>query len=154
MAQEHRFAARLVWTGAAQGPARSYDGYSRDYVVEIEGKPPLAGSSAPAFRGDPARHNPEDLLVASLSGCHMLWYLHLCTEAGIEVVAYSDDASGVMAGKDGKIRFTEVVLRPRVVIAAGDPEQAKALHARASDACFVASSVNFPVCHEAVVEQR
>lgn len=154
MAQEHRFAARLVWTGAAQGPAQSYDGYSRDYVVEIEGKPPLAGSSAPAFRGDPARHNPEDLLVASLSACHMLWYLHLCTDAGIEVVAYSDDASGIMGRKDGKIRFTEVVLRPRVVIAAGDPEQAKALHARANDACFIASSVNFPVRHEAVIEQR
>jgi organic hydroperoxide reductase OsmC/OhrA len=154
MAKEHSFAARLTWSGAAKGPTRTYSGYSRDYVVEIEGKPPLEGSSAPAFRGDPARHNPEDLLVAALSGCHLLWYLNLCADAGIEVVGYVDEASGTVARKDGMVRFTEVTLRPRVTIAAGDPEQAKALHAQAHAECFIANSVNFPVRHEAVIEQR
>jgi organic hydroperoxide reductase OsmC/OhrA len=152
MAHEHRFAARLTWTGAAQGPTRSYESYSRDYVVEMEGKPPVAGSSAPAFRGDPARHDPEGLLVAALSACHMLSYLHLCATAGIEVVSYEDQASGTMAIKDRKMRFVDVLLAPRVTIAKGDREQAVALHEQAHEACFIASSVNFPVRHEPVVE--
>ena len=153
MAREHHFAARITWIGAAQGPTRSYESYARDYLVEIEGKPPLEGSSDPAFRGDAKRHNPEDLLVASLSACHLLWYLHLCADAGIEVAAYQDEASGTMARVDGKVRFTEVMLRPRVGIAAGDLEQAKALHARAHAECFIANSVNFPVRHEPTVER-
>jgi len=152
MAHEHRFLARLTWTGASQGPTRSYTSYARDYVVEIDGKPPLPGSAAAVFRGDPALHNPEDLLLASLSGCHLLWYLHLCADAGIEVAAYTDEASGIMKLKDGKVRFTEVTLRPRVTIAAGDLELAEVLHARAHDACFIANSVNFPVHHDAVIK--
>lgn len=152
MAQEHSFATRLTWSGAAQGPTRSYTSYSRDYVVEIEGKPALEGSAAPAFRGDPGRYNPEDLLMASLSGCHLLWYLHLCAEAKIEVVAYTDEATGVLTRKDGKMRFVEVTLRPRVTIASGSVAQAEALHARANSECFIANSVNFPVHHEAVIE--
>jgi organic hydroperoxide reductase OsmC/OhrA len=147
MAHEHHFAARLVWTGAAQGPTRDYQSYSRDYRIEVEGKPPLEGSSDPAFRGDPGRHNPEDLLVAALSGCHLLSYLHLCASAGIEVVAYEDQASGMMAIKDRKMRFVEVTLAPKVTIAAGDLEQARALHEQAHEACFIANSVNFPVLH-------
>jgi organic hydroperoxide reductase OsmC/OhrA len=147
MAREHHFTARLVWTGAAQGPTRDYESYSREYRIEIEGKPPLAGSSDPTFRGDASKHNPEDLLVASLSGCHMLSYLHLCASAGIEVVAYEDQASGRMAIKDRKMRFVEVTLAPKVTIAAGDLERAKALHEESHGACFIASSVNFPVLH-------
>jgi organic hydroperoxide reductase OsmC/OhrA len=154
MAHEHRFAARLVWTGAEQGPTRSYESYSRSYVVEIEGKPPIEGSSAPAFRGDPARHDPEGLLVAALSACHMLSYLHLCASAGIEVVAYEDQASGTMAIKDRRMRFVDVLLEPRVTIAKGDRDQAVALHEKAHEACFIANSVNFPVRHAPVVEQR
>jgi len=88
----HQFKARLIWTGAAKGPAVTYDGYCREHLIEIDGKPSLRGSSDPLYRGDPALHNPEDLLVASLSACHMLWYLHLCTDAGIHVSAYTDDA--------------------------------------------------------------
>jgi organic hydroperoxide reductase OsmC/OhrA len=145
MAREHHFAARLVWTGAERGPIRDYESYARDYRVEIAGKPPLEGSSDPAFRGDPAKHNPEDLLVAALAGCHMLSYLALCARAGIEVVAYEDQASGIMAIKDRKMRFVEVTLAPKVTIAAGDPEQAQSLHEQAHAACFIASSVNFPV---------
>jgi organic hydroperoxide reductase OsmC/OhrA len=154
MAHEHKFAARLTWTGGEQGPTRSYESYSRDYVVEIEGRPPLAGSAAPAFRGDPARHDPEGLLVAALSACHMLSYLHLCATAGIEVVAYEDQASGTMAIKDRRMRFVDVLLEPKVTIAKGDRGKAIALHEGAHEACFIANSVNFPVRHQPVVEQQ
>ena len=147
MAKEHHFAARLVWTGAERGTTRSYESYGRDYRVEVEGKPPLVGSADPTFRGDGAKHNPEDLLVASLSACHMLSYLAECARAGIEVAAYEDKASGLMTIKDGRMRFTEVTLAPRVVIAAGDLDKATALHGRAHDMCFIANSVNFPVLH-------
>ena len=145
MAREHHFAARLVWTGAEHGPTRDYQSYSRDYRVEVEGKPPLIGSSDPAFRGDAAKHNPEDLLVAALSACHLLSYLALCAQAGIEVVAYEDQASGLMAIKERRMRFVEVTLAPHVTIAAGDLDQARALHEKAHETCFIANSVNFPV---------
>jgi organic hydroperoxide reductase OsmC/OhrA len=147
MAKEHHFAARLVWTGAERGTTKSYESYSRDYRVEIEGKPPLVGSSDPTFRGDASKHNPEDLLVVALSACHMLSYLYECARAGIEVAAYEDKASGLMTIKDGRMRFTEVTLAPRVVIAAGDLDKATALHESAHDMCFIANSVNFPVLH-------
>jgi organic hydroperoxide reductase OsmC/OhrA len=148
----HRFAARLRWTGAASGPALEYATYSRDYVVEIDGKPPLHGSADPHFRGDGSLHNPEDLLVASLSACHLLSYLAQCSRAGIAIVAYDDDACGEMTLIDGKIRFREVLLRPRVAIADGARiDEATALHDRAHADCFIANSVNFPVRHESVV---
>jgi organic hydroperoxide reductase OsmC/OhrA len=151
MAREHHFAARLTWTGAAQGPTRDYESYSREYRLEVEGKPPIVGSADPQFRGDASKHNPEDLLVVALSACHMLSYLHLCASAGIEVVAYEDQASGRMAIKDRKMRFVEVMLAPKVTIAAGDPEKAEALHEEAHAACFIANSVNFPVLHTPIV---
>src|SRR5258707_496550 len=109
---EHHFACRLTWTGAAQGPTTSRGDYGRDFRVEIAGKPPIEGSSAPAFRGDPARLNSEDLLVAALCSCHCLSYLSLAARAGIAVVGYEDDAIGTMKSVDDKIRVTEVTLRP------------------------------------------
>jgi organic hydroperoxide reductase OsmC/OhrA len=117
----------------------------------MEGKPALEGSADPTFRGDPARHNPEDLLVAALAACHLLSYLAECARAGIEVIAYEDRASGIMALKDGRMRFTEVTLAPQVTIGAGDLERAQALHAKAHDQCFIANSVNFPVLHRPTV---
>jgi organic hydroperoxide reductase OsmC/OhrA len=147
MAKEHHFAAHLTWTGSRHGSTRSYESYDRGWRVEIEGKAPLEGSSDPTFRGDGSLHNPEDLLVAALSACHMLSYLALCARAGIEVAAYEDQASGLMTIKDKKMRFVEVTLAPRVIIAAGDLEQAEALHGQAHEQCFIASSVNFPVLH-------
>ena len=153
MPHEHHYAARLVWTGAERGSTRDYQGYSREYRVEIEGKPPLTGSADPTFRGDASMHNPEDLLVASLAACHMLTYLAECARAGIEVVAYEDQASGKMAFKDRKMRFVEVTLAPRVTIAEGDLAQAEALHTKAHDGCFIASSVNFPVLHMPTVRR-
>lgn len=151
MAKEHHFAAHLTWTGAEEGPIRSYESYSRSWRVEVEGKPPLEGSADPAFRGDASRHNPEDLLVVALSACHMLSYLALSARAGIEVSAYEDQASGIMAIKDKKMRFIEVTLAPRVTITSGDLGQAEALHEQAHEHCFIASSVNFPVLHMATV---
>lgn len=143
----------MEWTGDRGSGTRRYSGYARDHVVRAPGKPDLAGSSAPEFRGDAARWNPEELLVAALSQCHMLWYLHLCAEAGVVVTAYVDEPRGAMEeGGDGSGRFTEVILRPRVTVAEpGMSEAATAAHAGAHRKCFIAASVNFPVRHEPVV---
>lgn len=149
----HRYAARIRWTGAASGPTLTYAGYSREYAVEIDGKPPLRGSADAHFRGDASLHNPEDLLVAALSACHLLSYLAECARAGIAVVAYEDDARGEMTLIDGKIRFREVILHPKVAIAdEARVEEARALHERAHAECFIANSVNFPVRHEPSVD--
>jgi organic hydroperoxide reductase OsmC/OhrA len=148
----HRYATRLRWTGADHGATTSYKTYSRQYVIEADGKPALAGSADPHFLGDAAFYNPEDLLVAALSACHLLSYLAECARAGIAVVAYEDDARGEMTLIDGVIRFREVVLHPKVAIAdAARIGEATALHERAHAVCFIANSVNFPVRHEAAV---
>ncbi|MGH9621626.1 MAG: OsmC family protein [Bryobacteraceae bacterium] len=131
-----------------------YTSYERSYEISSEGKPVIAGSSDRAFRGDHTRWNPEELLVASLSACHQLWYLHLCAEAGIVVLEYVDDPEGTMEEfPDGSGRFMGVTLRPRVTIAAGgDPAKAEALHETAHMKCFIANSVNFPVvCEPSIV---
>ncbi|HEX7077985.1 MAG TPA: OsmC family protein [Candidatus Eisenbacteria bacterium] len=152
VSHDHRFECRLVWTGAAKGPATDYAAYSRDCRVDIPGKPSIAMSSAPAFRGDPARENPEDLLVASLSACHFLSYIALCVRSGVQVITYEDEAVGVMSRVEKTFKFTDVLLRPRVTIAAGsDPEKARALHEAAHHECFIANSVNFPVRNEPAI---
>ncbi|MBM3734443.1 MAG: OsmC family protein [Acidobacteria bacterium] len=147
MKHEHHYALSLHWTGNRGTGTSTYQAYSRDHVIEIPGKPALQGSSDPAFRGDASRYNPEDLLVAALSACHMLWYLHLCASAGIVVTAYRDDASGVMVmDSDGGGHFSEVVLHPEVAIEDPSREQdALRLHEDAHRLCFIARSVNFPV---------
>ncbi|HEX2209736.1 MAG TPA: OsmC family protein, partial [Longimicrobium sp.] len=148
---EHRYAARLVWEGnTGEGTAR-YTGYGREYRIVMDGKPDLAGSADAAFRGDPHLHNPEDLLVAALSACHMLSYLALCALRGVRVAAYEDRADGVMRMEPGGGgRFHEVTLRPVVTI---DREEhaalARELHETAHETCFIASSCSFPVRHEA-----
>lgn len=148
----HRYEVRTVWRCGPEGPHAEVEGFSRNHGVEIAGKPSLAMSSDPAFRGDSARHNPEDLLVASLSSCHMLWYLHLAVMRGIKVLGYEDRASGTMAETPRPGRFVEVVLRPTVTIArGGDKALAEKLHKRAHAECFVANSVNFPVRHEPMI---
>jgi organic hydroperoxide reductase OsmC/OhrA len=148
----HLYRARLHWTGAAAGPARTYHDYSRAYLLEIDGKPALYGSADPHFRGDASAHNPEDLLVGALAACHLLSYLAECTRAGISVVSYQDDARGEMTLIEGKIRFREVVLAPSVVIGADDdPDAALQLHERAHAECFIANSVNFPVRHKPTI---
>jgi organic hydroperoxide reductase OsmC/OhrA len=145
----HKFEIDLRWTGHSGSGTADYRAYSRNHVFSAPGRPEVAGSSAPVFRGDPSRYNPEDLLVASLSGCHMLWYLHLCAVNGIVVEEYSDHATGEMTtGADGGGRFTSVTLHPRVRISSGDPEKARKLHHEAHRLCFIANSVNFPVSCE------
>jgi organic hydroperoxide reductase OsmC/OhrA len=152
MSQPHLFRCQLTWTGAASGSTRTYDSYSRDFRVDIEGKPPLPGSAAGVYRGDTSRVNPEDLLVASLSSCHFLSYLAVCARAGVEVLDYQDKAEGTMQIKDGAMRFTEVVLHPEVVVApSADLAKAETLHESAHHSCFIANSVNFPVRYQAKV---
>ena len=153
--KEHTYAVRVAWTGDRGSGTSGYRAYARDHEVSAAGKPVVPGSSDPAFRGDPARYNPEELLVASLSACHMLWYLHRCADAGVVVTGYVDDARGTMAETaDGGGRFTGVTLRPRVRVAEGsDRELAASLHERAHRMCFIANSVNFPVTCEPAVEE-
>lgn len=147
--QEHHYGATLKWTGARQGTTSSWRAYSREYAALVEGKPPLRLTADGAFLGDEALHNPEDLLVIALSGCHLLTYLWQCSNARLHVLSYEDEASGVMTWDGETYRFSEVVLRPRVVIEeGGDPALAEELHDRAHDLCFIARSVNFPVRHE------
>jgi organic hydroperoxide reductase OsmC/OhrA len=149
--REHHYRLNLEWTGFAQGPTTSYQAYSREYLVQIDGKPPLKGSADPTFRGDPALHNPEDLLVAALASCHMLSFLSEATRAGVVVVRYRDEAEGLMTFEAGGFQFSRVTLHPRVVVAAGtDTEVVARLHHKAHESCFIARSVNFPVEHEAI----
>lgn len=147
----HRYQIEIRWTGNLGAGTANYRAYSRDHEVGVSGKAAaIPCSSDPAFRGDPERYNPEELLVASLSACHMLWVLHLCAEAAIVVTAYSDRATGtVMFEPDGSGRFTEVTLNPRMTIT--DPSRvadAVAVHGEAHRMCFIASSVRFPVAHK------
>jgi organic hydroperoxide reductase OsmC/OhrA len=133
------------WAAGVGEGTTSYRNYSRDHAIGAGTKPEIAASSDPAFRGDGARYNPEELLVASLSSCHMLWYLHLCSVNGVTVVDYRDRATGSMEEKGDTAQFARVVLRPVVTIASGDRVKALALHEEAHRLCFIARSVNFPV---------
>ncbi|CAO3431128.1 OsmC family protein [Azospirillum endophyticum] len=152
--REHRYSVRLDWTGNLGTGTSGYKAYSRDHELKAGTKPAIPATSDPAFRGDPARWNPEEMLVGALSSCHQLWYLHLCATAGIVVTAYSDDAEGVMEEETGGAgQFTAVILRPRVTLAPGsDADKALALHHQAAEKCFIARSINFPVRHEPRVE--
>jgi organic hydroperoxide reductase OsmC/OhrA len=154
--RQHRYEVSLSWTGNRGSGTSGYREYGRDHEVSTAGRPVIAASSDPAFRGDADRWNPELELTAAVSQCHMLWYLHLCAEAGVVVTGYSDDAQGIMAtGADGAGRFVEVVLRPRVTVAdAGMTEAAVNLHKDANAKCFIANSLNFPVRHEPVIMAR
>lgn len=147
----HRYAVTVTWTGNTGKGTSGYREYERRHEISASAqKPFIPGSSDPAFRGDPTRWNPEELLVASLSACHKLWYLHLCAEAGIVVTAYVDHAEGLMEEtSDGSGRFQSVTLRPKVTLASGsDMSKARALHETAHAKCFIANSVNFPVEHD------
>jgi organic hydroperoxide reductase OsmC/OhrA len=149
----HRYDLTMTWTGNRGSGTSGYRDYGRDHLITADGRPEIAGSSDPAFRGDKTRWNPELELVAALSQCHLLSYLHVCATAGVVVTAYADAPYGVMAETaDGGGHFTEVVLRPHVTVAEPGMAQAAAkLHHEASEKCFIASSVNFPVRHEPTV---
>jgi organic hydroperoxide reductase OsmC/OhrA len=149
--KRHHYPVHMKWTGNTGTGTREYRGYERAHQYSVPGKPVIPGSSDPAFRGDKTRYNPEELLVMSLSSCHMLWFLHLAAEAGVVVTQYEDDASGTMVETASGGQFVEVVLRPRVTFDAGSTQSdAAPLHARAHRLCFIANSVNFPVRCEPV----
>jgi organic hydroperoxide reductase OsmC/OhrA len=150
---DHRYTVDVTWTGNRGPGTVDYRSYDRDTETRAADKAPIAGSSDPAFRGDPTRYNPEELLVASLSQCHLLWYLHLCARDGIIVSSYEDHAVGTMTeDADGGGRFASVVLRPEVeVLEEAMADRARSLHKEAARLCFIANSVNFPVSHEPVI---
>jgi organic hydroperoxide reductase OsmC/OhrA len=154
MSRTHRYTLTTVWTGNTGQGTATYNAYERAHELSGPGKPaPIPGSSDPHFRGDGTRYNPEELFVGSLSACHMLWYLHLCADAGVVVTAYSDPATGTLVETpEGGGAFQEVVLRPHVAITEpGRLEDARALHARAHALCFLARSVRCEVRVEPTV---
>jgi organic hydroperoxide reductase OsmC/OhrA len=152
MEHQHTYEVTVDWAGNRGLGTASYSAYARDHVIRAGEKTAILGSSDVAFRGDRSRYNPEELLVAALSACHMLSYLHLCAVNGIMVESYSDRAHGVMVTRpDGRGSFSAVTLRPRVTIVRGSTERARALHDEAHHRCYIAGSVNFPVTHEATV---
>jgi len=147
---ERQYEVAVEWTGDRGTGTKSYTAYGRDHVVSAEGRPKIRGSSDPGFRGEDTRWNPEQLFVASVAQCHMLWYLHLCAENGVVVLEYVDRPLGTVASRpDGAGEFTDLLLRPAVVVVAPEQvEAAQALHARAHELCVIARSVRCPVRHE------
>ncbi|RWX03899.1 OsmC family protein [Flavobacterium cerinum] len=147
MGFKHLFKAKAFWSSEKKN--KNIKSYSRSHTIVIEGKPVLNVSAAKAFKGDPLLYNPEDMLLGSLVSCHMMSYLYVCAQNGIEVLAYSDDAVATLeVALDGSGRFTEVVLNPKVIIADIErKEEALALHKKANQLCFIANSCNFPILH-------
>ncbi len=154
--KEHTYRCETQWTGNNGEGTRTYESYRRDHEIRVAGKPLIAASSDPSFRGDKTRYNPEELLVASLSSCHMLWYLHLCAVNRITVLEYRDTAEGVMReNQDGSGEFVRVTLHPQVRISEdGKQQQAAALHHKAHALCFISRSVNFPVEVSPAIQTR
>jgi organic hydroperoxide reductase OsmC/OhrA len=150
----HNYEIKMRWTGNRGSGTSDYRAYARDHEIASPGKLiTIPGSSDPAFRGDPKRFNPEELLLAALSACHMMSYLHLCAVHGVVVTDYEDAAEGTLVENKGMGgHFTSVTLRPLIVISReSDRDKALALHQQAHEFCFIANSVNFPVAHEAVI---
>ena len=154
MAQQHNYKVQVTWTGNLGSGTLDYRAYSRDHVIGVEGKEEIEGSSDPKFRGDDSRINPEELFLASISSCHMLWYLHLASVNGITVLEYNDAATGTMEeGNDGSGHFTSVQLQPRILIAqAGKRERALELHEEAGRKCFIANSIKVKPTYGGTVE--
>ena len=154
--KQHNYELQVEWTGNTGEGTKTYRSYRRDYTITAAGKPQIPGSSDPSFRGDSTRYNPEDLLVASLSACHMLSYLHLCAVNHITVLDYRDAAHGLMEeNSDGSAQFTRVTLQPTVTISPGDDQtKAHALHTEAHHLCFIARSVNFSVDVTPTIRQQ
>jgi organic hydroperoxide reductase OsmC/OhrA len=150
---KHFFKANLNWTSKTRKEETSKF-YSKSHQIKIEGKPILDVSAAKAFKGDPKLYNPEDLFLSSLVSCHMMSYLYVCSQNGIEVLEYTDNAEATLVvSADGSGRFTEVHLHPKVKIANPNKiQEALDLHIKANQLCFIANSCNFPVRHTAICE--
>jgi organic hydroperoxide reductase OsmC/OhrA len=149
---QHHYKAEIEWTGNLGTGTSSYTEYERSHIVRIQNKPDLLCSSDIPFRGDGSKHNPEDMLLMALSSCHMLWYLHLCADAGIVVTSYVDKPSGILEVHQGKGKFIEVILNPEVCIANKEHRiLAASLHEKAHEYCFIANSVNFLVSTNGII---
>jgi organic hydroperoxide reductase OsmC/OhrA len=149
MKHEHSYQTTVTWTGNRGTGTSGYGAYDRSHTISILNKADISGSSDPAFRGDKTKINPEEMLVSSISTCHMLWYLHLCADNGITVISYQDHAIGTMQeNENGGGRFTEVTLQPVVTITNhADISRANELHIEANKKCFISASCNFPIHH-------
>lgn len=147
---EHRYTSHICWTGNLGTGTSGYKAYARTWDIAITGKKRIHCSNDPLLAGDPTKMNPEDLLISSLSACHMLWYLHLASDEGITVIGYEDSpvATGEVL-KSGAGRFTSAILRPKITVLPGtDTDAATTLHHKIHQVCFIARSVNFPVSYE------
>jgi organic hydroperoxide reductase OsmC/OhrA len=153
MGKLHQYNLKLQWTGNSGLGTSNYTSYERSHIIKIDGKADIVASSDPSFRGDPKSHNPEELFLASISSCHMLWYLHLCSAAGIVVSAYEDNPEGVMEETEiGGGRFIAVTLKPKVTITdVSLKDLAMKLHHQANENCFIANSLNFKVQHSVTI---
>jgi len=149
--KQHEYTSRIAWTGNRGEGTSSYRGYDRTWDIVTPGKPVVHCSNDPLLGGNPALANPEDLLLSSLAACHMLWYLHYASEAGIVVSSYQDDPVGIgESSPNGAGRFLRAILKPHIVLRLGsDLTKADAIHHRIHEVCFIARSVNFPVSYEA-----
>ncbi|MBL0141904.1 MAG: OsmC family protein [Betaproteobacteria bacterium] len=151
MSDNHTFEATLTWPADPAQKLPPDPAFSRNAVLASPGHPPFPGSAPTVFGGEATRYNPEELVTLALAHCHMLTYLSLAAKKRVAVLAYEDRATCVL-GKDaasGKMKILSAQLRPRVTVARGtDLNEATAMHAKAHEYCFIASSVNFPVAHE------
>jgi organic hydroperoxide reductase OsmC/OhrA len=152
MSKQHPYTSRVVWTGNRGEGTKTYRGYDRTWQIATPGKPIVECSNDPLLGGDPAKPNPEDLLLSALSSCHMLWYLHLASDAGIVIMSYEDNPVGIgETAPNGAGRFLSATLKPRIEVKTGaDLARAKAIHHEVHRYCFIARSVNFPVTYESV----
>ncbi|MEM7069774.1 MAG: OsmC family protein [Pseudomonadota bacterium] len=150
MAKQHDFPSRIIWTGNRGTGTSAYKAYDRTWDLALDDKVVVQCSNDPLLGGDPSKYNPEDLLITALASCHMLWYLHLCSDAGVTVVSYEDNPIGVGESEpSGKGRFIEAVLKPKITITGdSDREKAVSIHDEIHQYCFIARSVNFPVRFE------
>ncbi len=153
--KSHAYTATTKWTGNLGQGTANYRAYDRNHEIIVEGKPALLGSADAAFLGASDRWNPEDTLLGAISACHMLWFLHVASEAGWIVQSYLDSATAEMQmNRDGSGQFVSAVLRPEVEISAGDPTLSDSLHHKAHEMCFIARSLNFDViCQASVVSK-
>jgi organic hydroperoxide reductase OsmC/OhrA len=156
MAKQHEYSSRTVWTGNAGEGTRRYRGYARTWDIATPGKPVIHCSNDPLLGGDPTLPNPEDLMLATVSACHMLWYLHLACNAGIVIHSYTDDPVAIgETAPNGAGRFLSATLRPRIEVEAGaDLDKAAALHNDVHQFCFIARSINFPITYAPTFVER
>ena len=149
MNKEHQYNLTVQWMRNTGTGTSSYTAYERSHIIHAENKENIQGSSDISFRGDKTKYNPEELLVASISSCHMLWYLHLCADAGVIVTAYTDNAKGVMKETETGGLFKEITLFPVVTVKdVAMIDKANSLHSKANEYCYIANSVRFPVYHK------